>query len=95
MLSTRWRSSLKWNTDPTLYYAEPDIPSYWTSNFNISFTPDAGAVKPEIYFNVQNLFNKQPPIAINSSADAGRFGAYLSSDDLVGRYFTAGVKIRF
>jgi outer membrane receptor protein involved in Fe transport len=94
-LSTRWRSSLKWNTDTTLVYAEPDIPSYWTSNLNFSFTPKAGSVKPEFYINVQNLFNKLPPIAINSSADAGRFGAYLSSDDLVGRYFTAGVRIKF
>ena len=93
--STRWRSSLKWNTDPTLFYAEPKIKSFWTTNLNFSFTPVVGNAKPEFYVNVQNLFNKLPPIAINSSADAGRFGAYLSSDDLVGRYYTAGVRIKF
>ena len=93
--SVRWRSSLKWNTDRTLYYAEPDIASFWTANLNLSFTPKVADSRPEIYFNVQNLFDKQPPIAINSSADAGRFGAYLASDDLVGRYYTAGVRLKF
>jgi len=83
--SVRWRAGLKWNTDPTLFYAEPNIPSYWTANLNLSFTPQMANAKPEFYINVQNLFDRSAPIAINSSADAGRFGAYIASDDFVGR----------
>lgn len=93
--STRWRSSLQWNTDSTLVYAEPKIKSFWTANLNLSFSPTIGDTKPEFYVNAQNIFDKKPPIAINSSADAGRYGAYLSSDDLVGRYYTAGVRLKF
>lgn len=93
--TVRWRSSLKWNTDPTLFYNIPDIPSYWTTNLNVSFTPQMAGAKPEFYVNIQNLFDRAPPIAINSSADAGRYGAYLSTDDLVGRYFTAGLRMKF
>jgi outer membrane receptor protein involved in Fe transport len=94
-VSQRWRSALSWNTDPTLYYAEPNIPAFGWTNLNLSFTPGAGKVKPEIYFNVQNLFDTKAPIAINSSSDTGRFGAYIASDDVVGRYFTTGVRLKF
>jgi iron complex outermembrane receptor protein len=93
--SARWRSSLEWNTDPTLVYAEPKIASFWTANVNFSFTPKLKTMEPELFFNIQNIFDKNPPIVINSSADAGRFGAYLPSDDLVGRYYTAGVRLKF
>ncbi len=93
--STRWRSALDWNTDSTLVYAEPKIKSFWTANLNLSFSPKLENMQPELYVNIQNLFDKKPPIAINSSADAGRFGAYLASDDMVGRYYTAGVRLKF
>ena len=94
-VSQRWRSALKWNTDPTLYYAEPKIPTFGWTNLNLSFTPKASWAQMELYLNVQNLFDTKAPIAINSSSDAGRFGAYISSDDIVGRYFTTGVRIKF
>ena len=93
--SARWRGSLNWNTDKTLVYAEPKIASFWTANLNFSFSPEVQNMRPELYVNIQNVFDKKPPIAINSSADAGRFGAYLQSDDLVGRYYTAGVRLKF
>lgn len=95
MASTRWRSAMRWNTDTTLVYAEPKIPSFWTANLNFSFSPKLETLQPELFFNIQNVFDKKPPIAINSSADAGRFGAYLQSDDMVGRYYTAGVRLKF
>jgi len=94
-VSTRWRSALGWNADKTLVYDEPKISAFWTANLNLAFTPEIQGARPEFFFNIQNLFDKSPPIAINSSADAGRFGAYLQSDDLVGRYYTTGVRLKF
>jgi outer membrane receptor protein involved in Fe transport len=94
-LSQRWRSSLRWNTDATLYYAIPKVPAFGWTNLNLAFTPDVGSTKVEFYVNVQNLFDTKPPITINSSSDGGRYGAYISSDDIVGRYFTTGVRLKF
>jgi outer membrane receptor protein involved in Fe transport len=94
-VSERWRSSLKWNADDSLIYNEPRIPSFGWTNLNLSFTPKSTLGDFQFYLNVQNLFDQTPPIAINSSADAGRYGAYISSDDFVGRYFTAGVQVKF
>lgn len=94
-LTQRWRSSLKWNADPTLYYNEPKIPSFGWTNLNLSFTPRSAFKQSEFYINIQNLFDVKSPIATNSTANPGVIGAYISTDDYIGRYFTAGVKLKF
>jgi outer membrane receptor protein involved in Fe transport len=49
----------------------------------------------DIYFNVQNLFNRNPPIASNFAAftQAGS-GAPVPGDDQVGRNYTLGFRYR-
>jgi outer membrane receptor protein involved in Fe transport len=95
-LVERWRSSLRYNADPSLLYVKNKIRSFGWTNLNLSFTPKTDWGKDfEFYINVTNLFNQQAPIAINSSSDTGRFGAYISTDDFVGRYFTTGIRLQF
>ncbi|HWK35426.1 TonB-dependent receptor domain-containing protein [Sphingomonas sp.] len=95
-LVERWRSSLQYNADPTLYYVDNKIPAFGWTNLNLSITPKSSWAKDfEFYINVTNLFDQKSPIAINGSSDTGRFGAYISTDDFVGRYFTTGVRARF
>ncbi|WP_206243454.1 TonB-dependent receptor [Novosphingobium terrae] len=94
-LTQRWRSGLKWNADTSLVYAIPDIPSFGWTNLNLSWTPKGVMRESEFYLNIQNLFNAAPPVATNSQANPGVFGAYVSSDDYVGRYITAGVRLTF
>jgi len=95
-LIERWRSSLRFNADPTLFYVDDKISAFGWTNMNLSFTPKRNWAKDlEFYVNVTNLFDQKSPIAINSSSDTGRFGAYISTDDFVGRYFTTGIRARF
>jgi outer membrane receptor protein involved in Fe transport len=94
-LIERWRSSLRWNADRTIIYDIPRIRAFAWTNLNLSFKPDSGSIDSEFYVNVQNLFDAKPPIATNSTANPGVLGAYISTDDYVGRYFTAGFKVKF
>ncbi|WP_206243461.1 TonB-dependent receptor domain-containing protein [Novosphingobium terrae] len=89
----RWRSSLKWNADPTLVYAIPKIPAFGWTNLNLSWKPKT--TETEFYVNVTNLFNQTAPIFTSSQANPGVFGAYVSTDDYVGRYFTVGARMKF
>jgi outer membrane receptor protein involved in Fe transport len=48
-----------------------------------------------VFFNVQNLFDKDPPAAAfyGSNTIPGLFGGWPIGDDPMGRYFTLGVRI--
>lgn len=75
-------------------FAEPKIKAVAYTDITTTFK--IGDKKRfELYGTVNNLFNKQPPIIANF------FGAGLGSPtlaglyDIEGRYFTAGVRLRF
>jgi outer membrane receptor protein involved in Fe transport len=50
--------------------------------------------RPEFYFNIQNLFNQAPPPANGSGSAPGVDVGHIVGDDIVGRYFTLGVRMR-
>ena len=78
----KWHSSLDWSGDHTLVYVDPKIPAVAATNLNLAYAFHPAAGKTEVYFNVQNLFNKSPP------PSAGRIGG----DDYIGRFYTLGVR---
>ena len=97
----RWRNRLKLSGNPADVFVtgQDTIAPYGQAALNISWKiPDAGlAQQAEFFFNVQNLFNAKPPIAnqTNTGAGAGGFGGFAITDDPIGRYFTAGVRVKF
>ncbi len=77
-------------------------PATTFTNVTLSFKlRRAGDADPtaEFYINVQNLFNKQPNVrypGANTSPGTGLFGFFPpNGDDIVGRYFTVGVRAKF
>lgn len=95
-IQERWRSSLKWDTSPTLVYDIPDVPSVAYTDVTFTFFPGKDKSK-QIFLSVQNLFDKDPPpylIAATSGTPAFSFPA-TSGDDIIGRYFTVGAKLKF
>lgn len=48
---------------------------------------------PQLYLNVQNVFDKAPPLIPSSALVGGQTNVSLY--DTIGRYFTAGVRLRF
>jgi iron complex outermembrane receptor protein len=96
----RWRSPLDWGPKyappNNLIFAMPRIESTWYTDLNLSylFKRDSGS-QTDIYFNVTNLFNRQPPpAALYGQGASGQFGGFAIGDDPVGAYYTVGFRYR-
>jgi iron complex outermembrane receptor protein len=76
------------------FYAQPYYTSFSTTDFTLTkrITFDNGTVM-SAYFNVQNAFDSVPPYTVGSSGNPGSiFGGTPEGEDLMGRYFTIGVR---
>jgi outer membrane receptor protein involved in Fe transport len=96
----RWRNAMKLWGDPTVVWAagQGTIPAFGQLGLNASFNFDAmSGGKGEFFVNVQNVFNAIPPLANapGTSTGPGGFGGWAMTDDPVGRYFTAGMRLKF
>jgi len=95
-IQERWRSSLKQDADRTLVYAIPDVPS--VAYTDLTLTAFIGKDKGrQIYFSVQNAFDKQPPVYVISGFSGTPSFQYpsVTGDDVIGRYFTVGARFKF
>lgn len=80
----------------TTYFAagEERSPARIYVDLNVTF--DVGENKRfQAFFNVQNLFNVDPPIIQGATATDNAAPTDKSFYDIVGRYFTAGVRLKF
>jgi outer membrane receptor protein involved in Fe transport len=99
----RWRDKLPKvdgapdNASAPAVYSGAPVKSVAYTNLNLTFTPKTTAVqKLDFYANVQNLFNTDPPQAgFWGNPTPGQFGEFASGDDVIGRYFTVGVRANF
>jgi iron complex outermembrane receptor protein len=92
----RLRSSLAFTGDSTQAVSSPRIPSVAYTDLNLSYQIKRSDSQTELFFNVQNLFNKQPPPAafLGANGAVGSFGGFAYGDDPVGAYFTVGLRYR-
>jgi outer membrane receptor protein involved in Fe transport len=96
----RWRNRMKLWGDPTVVWApgEGTIAPYGQASLNVAWElPTKGPAKGELFVNIQNLFNAIPPAANapGTSTSPGGFGGFAITDDPIGRYFTAGFRVKF
>jgi iron complex outermembrane receptor protein len=91
----RWRNTLAMSGDPTVTFAAGNgtIRPYGQTSVNLAFDVTR---KAELFFNVQNLFDANPPPGnlTGSSGTPGQRNGFASSDDVVGRYFTTGFRFK-
>ncbi|HTM78544.1 MAG TPA: TonB-dependent receptor, partial [Devosia sp.] len=76
------------------YYAQSRYGSFSTTDFTLTrkIALDNGAAM-QVYFNVQNAFDSVPPYTVGSSGNPGSiFGGIPQGEDVMGRYFTIGVR---
>jgi iron complex outermembrane receptor protein len=89
----RWRAALKQHGTATLVFAIPNIPAVGYTDVNLGYD-----IKPGInaYVNVQNLFNTRPPVFASTGGQSqmNYLGGFAQGDDIEGRYFTVGVRIK-
>ncbi|HEY2008483.1 MAG TPA: TonB-dependent receptor [Rhizomicrobium sp.] len=76
------------------FYTQPYFGSFSTMDFTLTkqITFGDGTVM-SAYFNVQNAFDSVPPYTVGSSGNPGSiFGGIPQGEDVMGRYFTIGVR---
>jgi hypothetical protein len=76
------------------FYAQPYYTSFSTTDFTLTkrITFDNGTAM-SAYFNVQNAFGSVPPYTVGSSGNPGSiFGGIPQGEDVMGRYFTIGIR---
>jgi iron complex outermembrane receptor protein len=79
-----------------LYYAQPRVPSFNTSDITIAKRVSFGeGSDAQLYVTVQNVANAQAPIVTGSSANPGVGTSTPSGEDIMGRYFTIGIRGNF
>ncbi len=93
----RWRNGMKLGGDPTQVWVLNEIKGFATTNLNVTFDIDGGFGKAAFYLNVQNLFNATPPVGgfSGNGTRAGLRDGFALGDDPRGRFFTAGVRVKF
>jgi outer membrane receptor protein involved in Fe transport len=97
---TRYRNSMAMIGDPSIATTGTPVPGAMFSGLNLNYRmPVAVGTngKLDIFLNVQNIFNALPPVAnfYGTASNIGTFGGFAVGDDIVGRYFTAGVRLQF
>lgn len=92
----RWRSGLKyWGSG---VWTDNHIPTYGVAALNVAIRPKQQVAKDlEVFFNVQNLFDRDPVVAnaSNTANAPGGNNGFVLFDDVLGRSYTAGVRFRF
>jgi outer membrane receptor protein involved in Fe transport len=94
-LSEKWRSHLTNQASVTQVWINPRIPTFYTTNLNLTYTLQQFDGQEDVFLNIQNLFDMHPPpAAYYNSPSPGQYG-WPVGDDPVGRYFTVGVRAKF
>ena len=92
----RWRDSMKLGGDPTQVWVNNKIASFGTTAVTLTYEADTSFGKTEVFLNVQNLFDKDAPGGAYSGngTRAGMRDGYAIGDDVLGRYFTLGARLK-
>jgi iron complex outermembrane recepter protein len=91
-LEERYFSGVRWDPDPTLVYAEPNIPSIAYTNLTLTYK---GVKHVETFLSVQNVFDTPPRLFGRVAEEPGYQGGFVPGDDVIGRYFTVGFRTKF
>jgi iron complex outermembrane receptor protein len=92
----RWRGSMKLGGDPTQVWIHNHIASFATTSVTMTYEVETRVGKTDLFLSVQNLFDADPPGGAYSGngTRAGMRDGYAIGDDVLGRYFTIGARLK-
>jgi outer membrane receptor protein involved in Fe transport len=96
----RWRNPMKMGGDPTVVWAPGanSVRAFGTTNLTLTYdVPASYAIgQTQVYFNISNLFDAQAPAGEYSGngARSGLRDGFVLGDDIIGRAFTIGAKLK-
>jgi outer membrane receptor protein involved in Fe transport len=93
----RYSSPVKQTGNPLQFYAVPELPSYMLHDLSVAYRFKVAGHDLQASLAISNLFDKQPRIAPapNFTGTPGNNSATAGDDDLVGRYYTFGLKAQY
>ncbi|HTK35067.1 MAG TPA: TonB-dependent receptor [Caulobacteraceae bacterium] len=94
---TRYQSGVKRTGNPLLIYADPELPSYTLNDVSVGYRFKAAGHTLVASLAVNNVFDKQPRLSPNpnNTATPGAFGPNVLTDDIIGRYYTFGLRAQY
>lgn len=97
----RWHSSERQNSNPQLVFNTPSVPDIFYTDIAFGyafklFNWDGSDNSARAFLSIQNLMNQQPHVWIPTGYTSAPGFAYPvpKDEDVVGRYFTLGIKYR-
>ena len=70
-----------------------DVPAVWYTDMNLSYTADVAHASSEFYLGITNLLDRDPPVDLRNPTSFS--SPTTSAYDRAGRYFNAGLRLRF
>jgi outer membrane receptor protein involved in Fe transport len=94
----RWRPSLSLsNVSGQVWAGDKAVDSFATTSINLAYKTSEALGESEFFVNIQNLFDAHPPSSgfYDTGTIPGQFDGFPIGDDPVGRFYTAGVRVKF
>jgi iron complex outermembrane receptor protein len=92
-LLERYTASFSYTGDPTLVYNIPRVPAYYQTDMNLSYDFDAADMAMTTFLNVSNLLDAKGDVYMTGSNPGSRYPVGPNVD-IIGRYFTIGLRVR-
>jgi hypothetical protein len=89
----RAKSGGRLNANPALVYTDKNLGSYNVVDLTLSYDWVISAGTAQTFLAANNVFDRDPRIFANDSP--GQITPVAADDDVIGRYVTAGVRIKF
>jgi outer membrane receptor protein involved in Fe transport len=89
----RWRGPERQNGSAGLHFADGMLRAAAFTDMTVNYTVNGSL---QAYLNIRNLFNS-PPIrwaSAGGSLQPNYLGGFAQGDDIMGRYFTVGLRLR-
>ena len=92
----RWRNSMRQNGDAALVYAEPKVPAVGYTDVTVTYLFNRSRNLTG-FVSIENFFDKESPpfITNNYGSVPGFYYPVANGDDIMGRYITGGLRMRF
>lgn len=94
---TRYYSSQHRSGNPLQIYGDPDLPAIFYHDVTLSYGFRAAGHSVQAFLSVTNLFDQAPRVSPSTTfTGIPGFGTpSVNGDDIVGRYYTTGLRFRF
>ena len=94
-IAQRWQSSQYFSDPATNVDLRGKIPAYYYTDLSVNYKMDVGGHELSPFVTVENLFNKRPPISGSGNSVPGLTFPSPNGFDVIGRYFTVGLRGKF